>query len=159
MRNKLIVFIFAGLVISLMLTQCSGNLLTPGLAFNSKGELFVCNFGDAEVLKLKLDPDGNVISRKVFASGNGMLSTDGMQIDKEDNLWIADFIGNAIVKISPEGKVQIVAKNGQSDGSDGALDAPSECIRRGDKIYVSNIDLTFGPNVSDQIHTMSIIEL
>lgn len=130
-----------------------------GLAFSSRGELFVCNFGDAEVLKLKLDPDGNVISKEVFASGNGMLSTDGMQIDKEDNLWIADFIGNAIVKISPEGKVQIVAKNGQSDGRNGELDAPSECIRRGDRIYVSNIDLSFGPNVSDHIHTMSIIDL
>ena len=130
-----------------------------GLAFNSNGELFVCNFGDAEILKLMLDPDGNVISSEVFAKGKGMLSADGMQIDKEDNLWIADFIGNAIVKISPEGAIRIVAKNGQSDGHDGSLDAPSECIRRGDRIYVSNIDLSFGPNVSDSIRTMSIIEL
>jgi len=130
-----------------------------GLAFNSKGELYVCNFGDAEVLKLLLDPEGNVSSSEVFASGDGMLSADGMQIDKDDNLWIADFIGNAIVQISPEGKVRIVAKNGQSDGRNGELDAPSECIRRGNRIYVSNIDLSFGPNESDPIHTMSIIEL
>ncbi|MCK4750233.1 MAG: SMP-30/gluconolactonase/LRE family protein, partial [Bacteroidales bacterium] len=130
-----------------------------GLAFNSKGELFVCNFGDAEVIKYALDDEGNVTSHVVFAKGNGMLSADGMQIDGEDNLWIADFLGNAVVKISPEGKVTIVAKNDQTDGANGELDAPSECIRRGNKIYVSNIDLTYGPNTADKVHSMSIIDL
>ena len=130
-----------------------------GVAFNSKGELFVCNFGDAEVLKMLVDKKGKVTSTEVFAKGDGMVSVDGMQIDKEDNIWIADFLGNAIIKITPEAKVVIVAKNGQTDGANGELDAPSECIRRGDKVYVSNIDLTFGPNTTDDVHTMSIIEL
>ncbi len=130
-----------------------------GLAFNSKGDLFVCNFGDAEVLKMLVDENGKVTSTEVFASGNGMISVDGMQIDTEDNIWIADFLGNAIIKITPKAKVVIVAKNGTTEGANGELDAPSECIRRGDKVYVSNIDLTFGPNTTDDIHTMSIIEL
>ncbi len=130
-----------------------------GIAFNSKGDLFVCNFGDAEVYKLKVDDQGVVTSKELFARGGGMESVDGMQIDEEDNLWIADFIGNAVIKILPEGRIKIVAKNSPSDGKNGELDAPSECIRRGDKVYVSNIDLTFGPNTSDDIHTMSIIEL
>ena len=130
-----------------------------GVAFNSKGELFVCNFGDAEVLKMAVDKNGKVTSTEVFASGNDMVSVDGMQIDKEDNIWIADFLGNAIIKITPEAKVDIVAKNGNTDGANGELDAPSECIRRGNRIYVSNIDLTFGPNTTDDYHTMSIIDL
>ncbi len=130
-----------------------------GVAFNSKGELFVCNFGDAEVYKYLVDENGKVISNELFASGNGMLSVDGMQIDKEDNLWIADFLGNAVIRISPSGNVAIIAKNGQTDGANGELDAPSECVRRGDKVYVSNIDLTYGDNTADQIHSMSIIEL
>jgi len=45
------------------------------------------------------------------------------------------------------------------DGKGGALDAPSECIRRGNKVYVSNIDLTFGPNTADEYQTMSVINL
>lgn len=130
-----------------------------GIAFNSKGELFVCNFGDAEVIKMIVEEDGTLISREVFASGNGMESADGLQIDDRDNLWIADFLGNAIIKITPSAKVVVVAKNGQTDGANGELDAPSECIRRGNKIYVSNIDLTFGPNTTDDVHTMSVIEL
>lgn len=130
-----------------------------GLAFNSKGELFLCDFGDAEVLKILVDEKGKVTSTEIFASGNGMVSVDGMQIDNEDNIWIADFLGNAIIKITPEARVVIVAKNGNTDGANGELDAPSECIRRGDKVYVSNIDLTFGPNTTDDIHTMSVIDL
>ncbi len=130
-----------------------------GVAFNSKGEMFVCNFGDAEVYKYIISENGDVVSQELFASGNGMESVDGMQIDKEDNLWIADFLGNAVVKITPSGKVNILAKNGQTDGANGELDAPSECIRRGDKVYVSNIDLTYGPNTTDSVHSMSIIEL
>jgi sugar lactone lactonase YvrE len=130
-----------------------------GLVFNSDGELFVCNFGDAEVIKYALDEEGSVTSHEVFAKGDGMLSADGMQIDSEDNLWIADFLGNAVVKISPEGKVTIVAKNEQTDGANGELDAPSECIVRGNKLYVSNIDLTYGPNTTDKVHSMSVINL
>jgi len=130
-----------------------------GIAFNSKGDLFVCNFGDAEVYKMKVDDQGVVTSKELFARGGGMESVDGLQIDKEDMLWIADFIGNAVIKIMPGGRINIVAKNSPSDGKNGELDAPSECIRRGDKVYVSNIDLTFGPNTNDDIHTMSIIEL
>lgn len=130
-----------------------------GVDFNSKGELFVCNFGDSEVYKMIVDEDGEVASSEVFAAGDGMESVDGLHIDKEDNLWIADFLGNAIIKITPEAKVVIVAKNGQTEGANGELDAPSECIRRGDKVYVANIDLTFGPNTTDDVHTMSIIEL
>jgi len=130
-----------------------------GVDFNSKGEMFLCDFGDAEVLKMIVDESGKVTSTEVFAIDDGMVSVDGMHIDKEDNIWIADFLGNAIIKITPEAKVVVVAKNGQTDGANGELDAPSECIRRGDKVYVSNIDLTFGPNTTDDVHTMSIIEI
>lgn len=42
---------------------------------------------------------------------------------------------------------------------DGSLDAPSECIRRGNRLYVANIDLTYGPNTSDDIHTIPVFEL
>ena len=48
-------------------------------------------------------------------------------------------------KITPGAKVVIVAKNGNTDGANGELDAPSESIRRGDKVYVANIDINFWP--------------
>ncbi len=131
-----------------------------GLGFDSKGNLYVCNFGDREVIKVVFDAAGKVAGRSVLARGAGMLSTDGLQPDAEDNLWVADFLGNAVFKIcSRTGKVTCIAKNGPTDGSDGGLDAPSECIRRGNRVYVSNIDITYGPNKHDAVHTISVIDL
>jgi len=131
-----------------------------GIGVDSKGNIYVCNFGEASVLKVTLKDDGSIDQVTELCKGQGMESTDGLQIDAEDNLWVADFMGNAIAKIcSKSGKVTIVAKNEPGDGADGSLDAPSECIRRGDKVYVANIDLTYGPNTSDDIQTISVIEL
>jgi len=131
-----------------------------GVGFDSKGNMYVCNFGDAEVWKVTFNADNTVKEQTLLAQGQGMESTDGLQIDTEDNIWVADFLGNAIARICPEsGTVKIVAKNEPGDGADGSFDAPSECIRRGNKVYVANIDLTFGPNTSDDIHTMSVVEL
>jgi sugar lactone lactonase YvrE len=131
-----------------------------GLDFDSKGNMYVCDFGDAEIMKVTFDAEGKVASAKSLAKGGGMLSCDGCHTDQEGNLWVADFMGNAIAKVNCEtGEVTIVAKNAPGDGADGSLDAPSECIRRGDKVYVSNIDITYGPNTADSVHTMSVITL
>jgi streptogramin lyase len=87
-------------------------------------------------------------------------SVDGMQYDGEGSLWFADFLGNAIVRVDAKtGKAEVVAKNPPCDGIKGELDSPSECIRLGNKVYVSNIDLTFGPHTADEMQTISIIDL
>jgi sugar lactone lactonase YvrE len=131
-----------------------------GIDFDSKGNMYVCNFGEASVLKVTLKADGSVDQVTTLCKGQGMESTDGCHIDQNDDLWIADFVGNAIAKVCTHtGGVTIVAKNQPGDGIGGALDAPSECIRRGDKVYVSNIDITHGPNTHDDLQTMSVIDL
>ena len=123
-----------------------------GVAYEAKGNMFVCNFGDAEIWKtFELLSEGKA---------QGLECVDGLQIDESGLLWTADFLGNAVACICPmNGKVKILAKNEPGDGADGSLDAPSESIRRGNKVYTANIDLTYGPNESDKIHTISVIEL
>jgi sugar lactone lactonase YvrE len=131
-----------------------------GLCFDSKGNMYVCNFGDGEVWKVTFDANGKPASPVPLVKGCGLVSADGMHEDAEDNLWVADFLGNAVVKIcSKTGTVTIVAKNAPTDGADGRLDSPSECIRRGNRVYVANIDLTYGPHKADPVHTISVIEL
>jgi len=39
------------------------------------------------------------------------------------------------------------------------LVSPSECIRLGKKLYVSNINLSFGPHRAVKEETMSVISL
>jgi sugar lactone lactonase YvrE len=131
-----------------------------GLDFDADGVMYVCNFGDAEVIRVTLDKDGRVTSSRVLAAGNGMESTDGLHADNRGGLWVADFLGNAVARVDAgTGAVTIVAKNAPCDGARGELHAPSECIRRGNKVYVSNIDITYGPNVRHDIHTMSLLTL
>jgi sugar lactone lactonase YvrE len=132
-----------------------------GMGFDAKGNLFVANFGDAQLLKITFDDTGKVASQKVFAEGGGMLSADGLKIDpKTGDIYIADFVGNAVHKVDGKtGKVTTIAQNGNTDGSGGALDKPSEVCLRGNRLYVSNIDLGMAGNEHDAPHTISVIEL
>ena len=147
------------LVVKLLTQNKDHKVGANGLDFDSKGNLYVCNFGDREVIKVALDSRGNVKSQKVLAKDQGIESTDGLHVDAHGNCWVADFLGNAVVRINPAGQVTIVAKNGESDGADGSLHAPSECIVRGKKLYVSNINLTYGPHKSSKLYTISVIDL
>ncbi|MDR0814151.1 MAG: SMP-30/gluconolactonase/LRE family protein [Bacteroidales bacterium] len=132
-----------------------------GVAFDSKGNLYVNNFGDAEIMKYAFDKNGNIVSEEMFCHPEGALSLDGMQADSEDNLWIADFAGNAVLKVDTKtGVAQIIAKTKvPSIGENGEFDTSSECIRRGDILYVSNIDLNSGVHQSDALQTISVVSL
>ncbi len=134
-----------------------------GVAMDSKGNLYVNNFGDVELYKYTFDDYGNVASHQLLCAPAELLSLDGMQIDSDDVIWEADFLGNAIGKVnSVTGEFTLVAKNSQpipTTGEHGEFDAPSECIRRGDKVYVSNIDLSYGPQIADPVQTMSVVHL
>jgi len=132
-----------------------------GLGFDKDGNMFFCNFGDAELIKCTLDKNGEVVKQQTFAKGSGMLSCDGLKIHPETgDIYIADFLGNAVHKVDHEtGKVWTIAKNGNTDGTGGKLDRCSEVCIRGNSLYVANIDLTMGENVHDIPHTISVIDL
>ncbi|MHC4570402.1 MAG: hypothetical protein ACYTE3_32215, partial [Planctomycetota bacterium] len=96
------------------------------------------------------------------AKGGGMESTDGLKIcPKTGEIYIADFLGNAVHKVCPEtGKVTTIWQNeNNSGGVGGLLDKPSEVCLRGKKIYVANIDLPFDDNEHDAPHTISVLKL
>lgn len=139
-----------------------GKVGANGLGVGSDGTLYVCNFGEASLVKIKLDDNGKVISQETLAKGDGMKSTDGLKIHpKTGDIYIADFIGNAVHKVDPKtGKVTTIAQNeNNSGGIGGKLDKPSEVCIRGNKIYVANIDLTLDGNEHDKPHTISVIEM
>jgi len=133
-----------------------------GMGFDADGRLYVCNFGEASLLRFTLDADGNVVSREEVAKGDGMQSADGLKIcPKTGEIYIADFLGNAVHKVCPKtGKVTTIWQNeNNSGGIDGLLDKPSEVCLRGKTIYVANIDLPFDDNEYDAPHTVSVLKL
>jgi len=147
-----------------------GNFLTTGkwpvgangVAADREGNLFVCNFGDAAIWKMTFDAQRKVTDFRPFieCAKAGLESVDGLQMDDEGNLWTADFIGNAVAKIDAKlGTVTLIAKNPPNSGAGGRLVSPSECIRLGKKLYVSNINLSFGPHRAVKEETMSVISL
>jgi sugar lactone lactonase YvrE len=132
-----------------------------GLGFDNADNMVVCNFGDAQLIRGKMGADGKVVSQKVVAEGQGMMSCDGLSVDhKSGDVYIADFLGNAVHRVNlATGKVTTIARNGNTDGADGSLDRPSEpCVRDG-KVYVSNIDLPLAGNTYDKPHTVSVIKV
>ncbi len=133
-----------------------------GMGFGSKGQMFVCNFGDAQLLEFIVDDAGKVTSKRVVAEGQGMKSVDGLMVDMaSDDVYIADFLGSAVHMVcTHSGKVTTLQANPEdNDGSDNKLDKCSECRKRGNKVYASNIDIPFGGNTSDKPYTISVIEL
>lgn len=134
-----------------------------GLSFDSKGNLFVGNFGDGTLHKIKFDSKGNVKSNRLFAKSRDMRTTDGICMDDEDNIYVADFSENAVCKVSRRGKVTVLARSPDCDGSKGGLDQPGEPIVRGNELIVSCFDMVTGPDKvntgHDKPYTMAVIDL
>jgi len=123
-----------------------------GMGLDADGNLYYCNFGDAQILKVTFDADGKVASQEVFAEGK----FDPVSGD----IYVADFDGNAVHQVDGKtGKVTTLAKNGNTTGAGGELDRCSEVCLRGRRLYVANIDLPHADNKYDKPHTISVIQL
>ena len=123
-----------------------------GLAFDSKGVLYLGNFGDGSVLRVVLDDTGKkVVSHETWAKDLKNLRTvDGICFDEKDNLYIADFSENAIAVVKPDSRVYRIAQSPDSDGAKGELDQPGEPIVWNGKLYITCFDCVTGP---DKVNT------
>jgi streptogramin lyase len=76
---------------------------TSGVAFNSKGNIFVLHRGPMPLMEF--DPDGKFIR----GFGDGLFDRPhGLRIDKEDNIWGTDVAANLVYKFGPSGRLQMV---------------------------------------------------
>ncbi len=133
-----------------------------GVAICPCGTLFICNFGEASVLKAKLGDDGMLATPLMtLVKGDGIGSTDGMRYASEwKALVVADFFSNAIHLVdAATGEVKTVLQNANSDGAGGKLDKPSEPCVRGMKIYAANIDLPYDGNEVDKPDSLVVIPM
>lgn len=84
-----------------------------GVAIDSRGNLYTGNYGDGHIWRLKLGPDGLVQKTEKFVpAAAGVKTPDGLCVDDRDNLYIADMFGNAAVRVTPQGKVEILQQGG-----------------------------------------------
>lgn len=126
-----------------------------GIVFDSKGDLYIGNFGDGEVWRLTFNPDHSLKSQLSYAKDPAQLqTTDGMIFDGEGNLYIADFSANAIGMVSLDGKVTRVAQSPDCKGDNDGLDQPGEPIIWNGRIIASCFDLVTGPDKVNTGHEM-----
>ncbi len=134
-----------------------------GLCFDSKGNLYCGNFADGTIHKITFDEQDKVASNTIWVKTDAMKCADGLYCDKKtDRILVADMVQNAIQMIYPDGTVETIAMNGDTDGADGGIDQPCEAIFRGDEIIISNMDWPFEGVVNttwDKPYTLSVVKL
>ena len=133
-----------------------------GIEFDKFGNLYVGNFGDGAVHKITFNDDGSARDNRVWAWDPAQLkSTDGMIIDSEGAIYIADFCANAVARVSPNGTVTRIAQSPDSTGVNGDLDQPGEPMIWQGKLVVTCFDLVVGPQMVNKKHEMpaTLVEL
>lgn len=134
-----------------------------GLCFDSKGNLYCGNFADGTIHKITFDAQDNVVSNTIWVNDPKMKCADGLFCDlKTDRIFVADMVQNAIQIVHPDGTVETVVMNGDTDGADGSIDQPCEAILRGNEVIISNMDWPFEGVVNttwDKPYTLSVVTI
>ena len=132
-----------------------------GIDFDDRGNLYVCNCGDATIEKIVLNGQGKAVRQELLTAPGRMKSADGLFYDRDtQRLYVADILANAIRAVALDGRVETVAQNGDCDGSAGLLDGPSEAIVRGEELIAANFDRVFPGSVntkSNKPHTLAVM--
>lgn len=117
-----------------------------GLAFNNDfSKMYVANTGDDSIVQILVDGQGNAGLAEVLV--NGINGPDGLIVDENDNILVAANQSNQIIVLNPAGKAISVLGdfNGVSkDGIVKGLLLPSDLIKMGKSIYVTNFALDLG---------------
>lgn len=135
-----------------------------GMTADSEGNIYCGNFGDGAFFKLTPAEDGSVAVEQIVKPGEISECIDGIFFCKETGLiYINDSEQNAIRTYNPKsGEFAVLWMNDDSDGADGSLDQPCECVVRDGKLYVANFDRTFPGlknTTNDDVYSVSVIDL
>jgi len=107
-----------------------------GLELDSKGVLHVADTARGAIWKVVIGADGKGGKPTLLAQNPLLEGADGLAFDRSGRIWVAANERNAIVRITPDGQVQEIAKNGSS----GPLEFPAAIVFVGDTAYIANYD-------------------
>ncbi|MDR0870815.1 MAG: SMP-30/gluconolactonase/LRE family protein [Planctomycetaceae bacterium] len=148
----------------------AGNGGPDGLTADSNGVIYYGFFDTGEMHRLVVGQDGKAVSTdEIHKAGDYYNCCDGIYYDKgTDRVYINDSAANAVHYFVPPKdtaapvKLETLWYNGDTDGADGSLDQPCECVVIGKKMIIVNFDWDFPELLntkSDDPSTLSVIEL
>ncbi|MGL4942785.1 MAG: hypothetical protein ACRC46_06305 [Thermoguttaceae bacterium] len=141
-----------------------------GMTAGPDGTIYSGNFGDGAIYAItpprRVGGKANV--ETIHKAGDVITCVDGIFYDGRTNkVYINDSQRNAIHAFTPPRRganavLTTVWENGDTDGADGSLDQPCECVVVGNKMIIANFDWTF-PGLRntkfDEPNTLSVIDL
>jgi sugar lactone lactonase YvrE len=108
-----------------------------GLVFDAQGTtLYVADTARGAIWKIAVGGDGRTDQPTLLTQSPLLEGAGGPAFDSNGSLWVAANERNAVVMVTPDGKVFDVTKN----GSKGPLEFPTAVVFVDDVAYVSNFD-------------------
>jgi len=138
-----------------------------GMTVDNNGVIYFGNFGDGVMYAVTVNEDDSVKCVKIL-DDDQYQCCDGIFYDEaSDLIFINDSQKNSIRVMTPLRPNQPVRcwtlwENEDTDGSDGLLDQPCECVVRDGKMIIANFDWPF-PGLRnskfDAPYTISVIDI
>jgi len=84
-----------------------------GIAYRQRA-LYVMNSDTGRVVRVGIARDGTAEPAQIWFGGGGIVLGDGIQFDAKGNLYVADQDGNQLVRITPQGVLEVLVTANQS---------------------------------------------
>jgi len=144
------------------------NTGADGMTVDKNGVIYFGNFGDGVMYAVTINEDDTVKCTTIL-DDERFQCCDGIFYDEAcDLIFINDSKENSIRVMTPirEGRNRVFCwtlwENDDTDGTDGLLDQPCECVVRDGKMIIANFDWPF-PGLKnakfDKPYTISVIDL
>lgn len=134
-----------------------------GLAFDKEGNLYIAEFGDGTIYKLRLGENGAVEKQEVYAQLPITTGIDGILMDNSNNLYVTGFASNRLIRVKPDRTIELLSEYPDNDGANGELDQPVDVAIFDNKLIISNFGAMVAPDMvnksHDQPYTLSYIDL
>ncbi|MBM4263498.1 MAG: SMP-30/gluconolactonase/LRE family protein [Deltaproteobacteria bacterium] len=112
-------------------------LTANGLAFDASGTvLYIADTTRGAIWRSTITNDGTAGPPQSVVQSALLEGADGPAFDRHGNLWVAANERNAVVVVTPEGRVYDALKN----NSKGPLEFPTSVVIVDNTVYVSNFD-------------------
>jgi sugar lactone lactonase YvrE len=108
-----------------------------GLAFEAGGTLVVADTSRGALWQVPMAADGSAGKPVLWVQSPLLEGADGLAFDARGNAWVAANELNAVVLVTPDGKVSTLA----SSTSQGPLEFPGSVAFVGEVAYVVNFDV------------------